>query len=158
MVANSSQTSSFGVDGQLTDRALRALLKHHEATSSSGEKEQLLGDDLDVQVQFSLVRIPGNASPKPIRIEIPNPLVKVAASMDDDDNDNLQDVEACLIVKEESKPWVQEMVARFPSQLGCIKRYWDCNPSASSTRASRNGANCSIGSMYSLQTIGYCPC
>ena len=121
MVANSSQTSSFGVDGQLTDRALRALLKHHEASSSSGEKEQLLGDDLDVQVQFSLARIPGNASPKPIRIEIPHPLVKVAASMDEDD-DNLQDVEACLIVKEESKPWVQEMVARFPSQLGCIKK------------------------------------
>ena len=121
MVANSSQTSSFGVDGQLTDRALRALLKHHEATSSSGEKEQLLGDDLDVQVQFSLARIPGNASPKPIRIEIPHPLVKVAASMDEED-DNLQDVEACLIVKEESKPWVQEIVARFPSQLGCIKK------------------------------------
>jgi len=114
----------MGVDSQLTDRALRALLKHHE--SSSSEKE-LLGNDLDVQVQFSLARIPGSPSPKPIRIEIPHPLFKVASSSDngdamDEDDDNLQDVEACLIVKEESKPWVQEMIAKFPEQLGCIKK------------------------------------
>mmetsp|Transcript_18243 Transcript_18243/g.29673 ORF Transcript_18243/g.29673 Transcript_18243/m.29673 type:complete len:514 (-) Transcript_18243:91-1632(-) len=118
------QTLQMGVDSQLTDRALRALLKHHE--SSSSEKE-LLGNDLDVQVQFSLARIPGSPSPKPIRIEIPHPLFKVASSSDngdamDEDDDNLQDVEACLIVKEESKPWVQEMIAKFPEQLGCIKK------------------------------------
>ena len=118
------QTLQMGVDSQLTDRALRALLKHHE--SSSSEKE-LLGNDLDVQVQFSLARIPGNPSPKPIRIEIPHPLFKVASSSEnddamDEDDDNLQDVEACLIVKEESKPWVQEMIAKFPEQLGCIKK------------------------------------
>jgi ribosome biogenesis protein UTP30 len=120
-----SRTESLkhGVDDQLTDRALRALLKHHASSSSSGggdnQKLQLLENDLDVQVQFSLARIPGNASPKPIRIEIPHPLVKVAA---DDDNSNLQDVEACIIVKEESKPWVQDMVSRFPNELGCIKK------------------------------------
>lgn len=119
--------STFGVDNQLTDRALRALLKHHESSSSSGEntKLQLLENDLDIQVQFSLARIPGNASPKPIRIEIPHPLVKVDASTsdaNDDGNGNLQDVEACIIVKEESKPWVQDMIARFPTELGCIKK------------------------------------
>mmetsp|Transcript_16570 Transcript_16570/g.34848 ORF Transcript_16570/g.34848 Transcript_16570/m.34848 type:complete len:525 (-) Transcript_16570:213-1787(-) len=122
------QTPTQGVDGQLTDRALRALLKHHESTSSDKE---LLGNDLDVQVQFSLARIPGNASPKPVRIDIPHPLVKVAASaptdgdgdaMEEDDDDNLDSVEACIIVKEESKPWVQELIARFPAQLGCIKK------------------------------------
>mmetsp|Transcript_30611 Transcript_30611/g.64765 ORF Transcript_30611/g.64765 Transcript_30611/m.64765 type:complete len:511 (+) Transcript_30611:40-1572(+) len=111
----------LGVDGKLADRALRALLKHHE---SSADKEQLLGNDLDVQVQFSLARIPGNSSPKPIRIELPHALVKTSSGGDDDamDEDNLQDVEACLIVKEESKPWVQEMIARFPNELGCIKK------------------------------------
>ena len=111
-----------GVDTQLTDRALRALLKHHESSASSGESSmlQLLENDLDVQVQFSLARIPGNASPKPIRVEIPHPLVNVASSTSD--NDNLQDVEACIIVKEESKPWVQDMIARFPTELGCIKK------------------------------------
>lgn len=116
----------LGVDNQLTDRALRALLKHHESSSSIGDnkKLQLIENDLDVQVQFSLARIPGNASPKPIRVEIPHPLVKVAGSTSDakDGDDNLQDVEACLIVKEESKPWVQEMIARFPAELGCIKK------------------------------------
>jgi ribosome biogenesis protein UTP30 len=118
-----TESPKHGVDDQLTDRALRALLKHHASSSSSGggdnQKLQLLENDLDVQVQFSLARIPGNASPKPIRIEIPHPLVKVAA---DDDNSNLQDVEACIIVKEESKPWVQDMVSRFPNELGCIKK------------------------------------
>jgi len=111
----------LGIDETLADRALRALLKHHE---SSADKEQLLGNDLDVQVQFTLARIPGNASPKPIRIEVPHPLVKVDGgdSMEDDADDYLQGAEVCLIVKEESKPWVQEMIARFPSQLGCIKK------------------------------------
>mmetsp|Transcript_31988 Transcript_31988/g.67698 ORF Transcript_31988/g.67698 Transcript_31988/m.67698 type:complete len:576 (+) Transcript_31988:104-1831(+) len=125
-----SQSAKVGVDGQLADRALRALLKHHE---SSSEKESLLlGNDLDIQVQFTLARIPGNPSPKPIRVDIPNPLVKVTSTNDDgtddenmdedDDDSNLQEVEACLIVKEESKPWVQEMITRFPTQLGCIKK------------------------------------
>lgn len=130
MGAKSQRTSStsanpFEVDGQLTNRALRALLKHHESSSES--ENQLLGNDLDVQVQFSLARVPGEASPKPVRIEIPHPLVKVASTGDDDNmeedsDDNLQDVEACIIVKEESKPWVQEMVSRFPDQLGCVKK------------------------------------
>lgn len=118
-----TESPKHGVVDQLTDRALRALLKHHASSSSSGggdnQKLQLLENDLDIQVQFSLARIPGNASPKPIRIEIPHPLVKVAA---DDDNSNVQDVEACIIVKEESKPWVQDMVSRFPDELGCIKK------------------------------------
>lgn len=111
------------VDGQLTDRALRALLKHHE--SSGADKEQLLGNDLDIQVQFTLGRIPGNPSPKPIRIDLPHPLVKVPSMNDEDDDDddnNLQDVEVCLIVKESSKPWIQDLISKFPIQLGCIKK------------------------------------
>lgn len=121
---------NVGVDRQLADRALRALLKHHE--SSSDNEHSLLGNDLDVQVQFALARIPGNAGPKPVRIDIPHPLVKVAAgssdgddnddAMDDGTDDHLQDVEACIIVKEESKEWVQDMVSRFPAQLGSVKK------------------------------------
>jgi ribosome biogenesis protein UTP30 len=107
---------STGVDGSLTERALRALLKHHE---SSADDQQLLGNDLDVQVQFSLARIPGKASAKPIRVEIPHPLVSVGDGADDT---SLQDAQVCIIVKEESKPWVQEMVERFPNELGCVKK------------------------------------
>ena len=110
---------TVGVEEALTDRALRALLKHHEATSS---KDQLLGDELDVQVQFGLARIP-RGSPKPIRIEIPHSLVKVDGDEQEGDNeDYTREVDACIIVKEESKPWVQELIARFPSELGCIKK------------------------------------
>ncbi|KAL7548675.1 hypothetical protein ACHAWF_011944, partial [Thalassiosira exigua] len=112
------------VDRALADRALRALLKHHE--SSFDKDLQLLGDDLDVQVQFALARVPGNAGPKPVRVEVPHPLVRVSPSADGDDGDDggdgLQDVEVCLIVKEESKPWVQDVIARFPAELGCVKK------------------------------------
>lgn len=111
------KASTTGVDGSLTERALRALLKHHE---SSADDQQLLGNDLDVQVQFSLARIPGKASAKPIRVEIPHPLVNVGGSGDEDIN--LQDAQVCIIVKEESKPWVQDMIERFPKELGCIKK------------------------------------
>ena len=107
---------STGVDDSLTERALRALLKHHE---SSSDDQQLLGNELDVQVQFSLARIPEKASAKPIRVEIPHPLVNVGSS---DGDISLQDVQVCIIVKEESKPWVQEMIERFPKELGCIKK------------------------------------
>ena len=121
----SLSSSSIGVDAQLTTRALKALLKHHESSTSSSSN--LLGNDLDVQVQFTLARIPGNASPKPIRIDIPHPLVKVdgsTAAMDTDEADDtsLQEVSVCLIVKEESKPYIQSILSKFPKQLGSIKK------------------------------------
>ena len=144
MVALSSQQSATtvgtGVDPELTSRAIHALLKHHESSSSSasasstfssaGEKKviPLLGNDVDIQVQFTLVRIPGNASPKPIRLDIPHPFVNVSSTSNDDDDDDtnndtddtLRDVDACTIVKDASKSWVQEMITCFPKQLGCI--------------------------------------
>ena len=119
---SSSSSSSIGVDAQLTTRALKALLKHHESSTSSSS--DLLGNDLDVQVQFTLARIPGNASPKPIRIDIPHPLVKVdGTAMDTDEEDTaLQEVSVCIIVKEESKPYIQSILSKFPKQLGSIKK------------------------------------
>jgi len=125
MGAKSQSASSIGVDAQLTTRALKALLKHHESSTSSSTN--LLGNDLDVQVQFTLARIPGNASPKPIRIDIPHPLVKVdgsTAAMDTDEADDtpLQEVSVCIIVKEESKPYIQSILSKFPKQLGSIKK------------------------------------
>ena len=123
---SSSSSPSIGVDAQLTTRALKALLKHHESSTSSSSN--LLGNDLDVQVQFTLARIPGNASPKPIRIDIPHPLVKVDGSttdaMDTEEADDtaLQEVSVCIIVKEESKPYIQSILSKFPKQLGSIKK------------------------------------
>jgi ribosome biogenesis protein UTP30 len=50
--------------------------------------------------------------------------VKLPGSEDamDEDDEGVQEIEACIIVKEESKPWVQELIAKFPSELGCIKK------------------------------------
>lgn len=130
MSLQSTTTVGTGVDPKLTSRAIHALLKHHElsslpSSSSGGSEEKkvlpLLGNDVDIQVQFTLVRIPGNASPKPIRLDIPHPFVNVS-SMSNDDDTSLRDVDACLIVKDASKVWVQEMITRFPKQLKCIKK------------------------------------
>ena len=124
--SSSSSSVSIGVDTQLTERALHALLKHHE--SSSSETNNLLGNELDIQVQFTLARIPGNASPKPIRIDIPHSLVKLPhnTNTNDDDNmdddDNLQEVSVCLIVQDNTKPYIQQLITKFPKQLACIKK------------------------------------
>jgi ribosome biogenesis protein UTP30 len=111
-------TSAGVIDSSLVNRAVSALLKHHSSTTESSN--QLLDDELDVQVQFTLARVPGEPSPKPIRIDIPHPLVKVDGKPNDENN--LQEAAVCLIVKEESKPLVQEMIARFPEELSCIKK------------------------------------
>ena len=131
MSLQSATTVGTGVDPKLTSRAIHALLKHHEVSSlpssSYGGSENkkvlpLLGNDVDIQVQFTLVRIPGNASPKPIRLDIPHPFVNVSSTSNDDNDTTLRDVDACLIVKDASKVWVQEMITRFPKQLKCIKK------------------------------------
>ena len=108
-----------GLDGKLVNKAVEALLKFHEKQSEQNEKSLLLGNDRAVQVQFTLLRSPGDRSPKPVRILIPHPLFKLA---DGDDDDAMDEPEICLIVKEESKPWVQEMISKFPDHMGCVKK------------------------------------
>jgi ribosome biogenesis protein UTP30 len=109
----------IGVDPSLVARAVAALLEHHKKTSD--EKNSLLGNDRPVQVQFTLLRTPEKSSPKPIRVLVPHPLFKLA-DKDDGGDDSTEEPEICLIVKEESKPWCQEMIERFPEHMGCIKK------------------------------------
>jgi ribosome biogenesis protein UTP30 len=52
---------------------------------------------------------------------IPHPIQKVSKNNDDDDQ-GLEEPEVCLIVKEESKPWVQELIAKFPEHMGFVKK------------------------------------
>jgi ribosome biogenesis protein UTP30 len=111
-----SSKASTAVDVALADRAVKALLHHHK--SQSNEKA-LLGDDKAVQVQFTLERVPNNPSQKPIRVLIPHPLYKIDS---DGDDAGLEEPSVCLIVKEESKPWVQEMIANFPKEMGFVKK------------------------------------
>lgn len=112
------------VDSVLLNKALMALLKNHEKTAEQGDKSSLLGSDLPIQVQFNLLRIPEKASSRPICIDIPHPLHRLAndGSEDDIDGDGLEDVEVCLIVKDEAKPWVLDLIQKFPSHLSYIKK------------------------------------
>jgi ribosome biogenesis protein UTP30 len=112
MVAQSTTTPASTVDPALLNRAITALLKHHSSTSSSN---QLLSDDLAIQVQFTLARIPGRPSAKPVRIDIPH-------SLHDNDDDNNSPPSVCLIVKDESKPSIQKLISRFPSELSSIQK------------------------------------
>ena len=120
-----------GVDSILLGKAMVALLKHHEDTvSQSKTKESLLpnADDVPVQVQLTLSRVPVNPSPKPIRLDIPHPFHKVPSSaMDENDDDvdvDMEEAEVCLIVKDDAKVWIKELLesAGSDSCLSCIKK------------------------------------
>lgn len=118
------------VDPDLLNRAQVALIKYHERTAEQEDKASLLGSDLPVYVQFTLVRVPEKTSTRPICLDIPHPLHKLMKddndghddAQDDIDNDGLDDVEVCLIVKDEAKPWVVDLIQKFPSHLSYIKK------------------------------------
>ena len=116
MVAKSIANSP-SVDSDLLKKALSAIVKHHNESDS---KSSLLGNDLPVQVQFTLARIPEKTSSRPIRIEIPHPLHKVLNK--DESEEGIEDVEVCLFVKDESKEWVKELIEKFPNEMGSIKK------------------------------------
>jgi len=107
------------LDAALVDRAVGALLKHHAETVAASDKTPLLGTAVPLQVLLGLEVAPGAARPKPICLPLPHPIHKLSG---DDDNDDLEEPEVCLIVKEDAKPSVQEMIANFPEHLGCIKK------------------------------------
>lgn len=104
------------VDSTLLNKAMGALLQYHEKTGSN--PNALLGDERTVQVQFALDKVPSNPSQKPRSINIPHPLYKLS----DDIDESLQEPRVCLIVKEQSKKWVQEMIDDYPEQMGFVKK------------------------------------
>lgn len=82
-------------------RAASALLKHIK--NSSVGKPSLMGDEGEVVLaQISLHKIPGNVTAKPIPIAIPHPLRQ------------RDDCDMCLIVKDNAKTWIKEMVEEEP--------------------------------------------
>jgi len=120
-----------GLDAPLLDRAVSALLKHDETSSGKRKSTPLVEDDRDVHVQFALARVPQRPSPKPIRVDIPHPFIRVPRLEGDDlgkddadkDNDYLEEADVCLLVSNDhTKTWVKELIERFPSHLGCIKK------------------------------------
>jgi ribosome biogenesis protein UTP30 len=110
-----------GLDTNLVDKAVGAILKYHEKVAEeSTEKLSLLGNERPVQVQFTLLRAPGQSRPKPVQIMVPHPFFKLADSAAN--HDEMEEPEICLIVKESSKPWCQEMIERFPDHMGGVKK------------------------------------
>ena len=109
------------VNVDLLSKAVGALLQYHEKTAGGDDlkKKELLGTDTHVLVNFGLQLVPDKMSSKPIRVGIPHPLWKTDDSSKSQD---LQEPDVCLIVKEDSKPAVQEMIDRFPEQMGFVKK------------------------------------
>ena len=98
------------IDTAILRQATEALLKHHKSKADSSKS--LLGDEEGIIVAFSLLKVPhaGQTNVKPIRISIPHALV---------DRSN---VEVCLIVKQESKVWVEEMIDQYSEYMQCVKK------------------------------------
>jgi ribosome biogenesis protein UTP30 len=109
----------MGLDHNLVEKAVAALLKYHEKATEESDKHALFGSDRPLQVQFTLLRAPGQSRLKPIQIPIPHPFFKIS---DVEDSDGAEDPEICLIVKESSKPWCQEMIEKFPEHMGGVRK------------------------------------
>eukprot|EP00557_Chaetoceros_sp_GSL56_P009933 CAMPEP_0176482544 /NCGR_PEP_ID=MMETSP0200_2-20121128/3432_1 /TAXON_ID=947934 /ORGANISM="Chaetoceros sp., Strain GSL56" /LENGTH=463 /DNA_ID=CAMNT_0017878867 /DNA_START=30 /DNA_END=1421 /DNA_ORIENTATION=+ len=106
------------VDSQLLKSAFAALINHHKGSIT--QSSSLLGDDLPVEVQFTLTRVPEQISPRPHRLQIPHPLHKVLNKGESDKG--LDEIEVCLFVKDGSKEWVKDLVDKFPNEMGYIKK------------------------------------
>ena len=145
-----SLRDSGGVDTELLNRAVGALLKRQSSLADGVNKKDLLGGAAGsggggspVLLQIGLSRAPssrdggGNGGGKPVRVDIPHPIVRVprleGGDDDDDDDDDaimgggdedyLDDVEVCLMVKDDiTKTKCQSIITKFPSHLSSIKK------------------------------------
>ena len=121
----SSDESRQRLDRSLVQKAVDALLKHHKEQTAKSKVVPLLGTDVPVQVQFTLEIAPEQIQHKPFSVLLPHPIHKLSGDDDDNadvDEDGLEEPQVCLIVKEDAKPWVQEVIAQFPEHMGCVKK------------------------------------
>jgi len=117
------------IDNNLLTKAIQALVKYHNDTVNKAHDESnttpLLGSDVAIHVQFSLARVPERTSHRPIRLNLPHPLFRFPASDTDpttttadtpntDEQDHLNDVDVCLIVKDDAKQGIKELIDLFP--------------------------------------------
>lgn len=123
------QVKPHEMDMKLTHKAVVALLKHHEETIKRNidekQKIPLLSTDVAVQVQFGLEVAPKQMKVKPIRLSVPHSIYKLAGTDSEDcgnTTDQLDDAEICLIVKDDAKEMVQELIQQFPQYMKNIKK------------------------------------
>ncbi|GAX25937.1 ribosome biogenesis protein UTP30 [Fistulifera solaris] len=109
------------VDRALIEKAVDALLKHHAQQAAEKNKSSLLGTDLSVQLQFGLEVPPAQVNHKPIKLNIPHALWNHQQT-DEKEIDVLEEPEVCLIVKEDAKPQIKELIAQFPKELCFVKK------------------------------------
>lgn len=122
-VLKKEEDAAKHINKALVEKAVAALVKYHNEQAMKKQEDKsalpLLGNESSVQVQFGLEVPPVRPSPKPIRVMVPHPIHKVA---DLKEEKGLEDVDVCLIVKEESKSWVKEMINEFKEHMGCVKK------------------------------------
>jgi len=111
------------IDVDLVRKAVSALIAHHNSETKS---TNLLGNDTVVQVQLGLEISPQYALTKPTRISIPYSFRRIVAdehkATPAEASNLLDEAEVCLIVKDDAKPWIKEMISNFPDHMGCIKK------------------------------------
>jgi ribosome biogenesis protein UTP30 len=118
VMVEAKSTGHPTVDSELLKSAFAALVNHHKG--STAQSSCLLGDDLPVELQFTLTRVPEKVSPRPYRLQIPHPLHKVLNKGESDQG--LDEIEVCLFVKDGSKEWVKDLIEKFPNEMGYIKK------------------------------------
>lgn len=118
-----TMATDTSLDSQLVEKAVTAVLKYHETKSQQNDdgKLSLLGSERPLQVQFTLLRAPGRSKPKPVQIVVPHPFFKLA-DRSNQNEDEVEEAEICLIVKDSSKPHCQEMIENFPEHMSCVKK------------------------------------
>lgn len=102
------------LDERLIEKAVTALLSYH--AKSTEDSKDLLGNETVVQVQLGLEVAPHRSQVKPIPLNIPHGFLNAS----DDSGDDPPSV--CLIVKQESKPAIKELLEKFPKELACVKK------------------------------------
>jgi ribosome biogenesis protein UTP30 len=137
--ATSSTKAAPALNRPLIEKAVSSLLKHHAAQQDANNASTALldvGASANVSLQFGLAKIlqshggGGGSKGKPISIPLKHPMYNVHqgedgeddTAMNTTDDNSLENVDICLIVKGTSKADIQAMVDRFPSHLGCIKK------------------------------------
>lgn len=111
------------VDTRIVEKAVQALLIHHEKVSSKKKSAALLGDELPVFLQIGLekpARKEHSSACKPIRIKLPHSFHQIPNRESEDD---LAEPEVCVIVKDGSKEKIESAVANHG--LKVVKKVLD---------------------------------
>ena len=119
------------IDRLLIEKAVTALLKHHQEVTekeiSVKGKLPLLDHQnvVPVLVQMGLEVAPSQKKIKPIRIHIPHSIYQLSSDEHNEgkDENSLEEAEICLIVKDDTtKAYVVEMKEQFPQYMKNVSK------------------------------------